>query len=113
MAILSLLVGGFYFLYYFFLIPWQLSRSYKNNPVLQLERKFSFDRDELSMQIGDKGTKLARENIEKVIAGKDLYLMVYKGEQRAYPFIPKRVFNAELTEEAFRDWLKEHQIPIR
>jgi hypothetical protein len=112
-AVVSLLVGAFYLVYYFLVIPMQLSRSYKSNAYLQTERVFFFNDDHVTMHVGEKTSELHWENFEKVIDGKELYLIIYKAEERVYPFITKRAFKDEASEISFRQIFKEKSISLK
>ena len=112
-AIVSLLVGGFYLVYYFLLIPLQLGGTYKKNESLQKERVLTVSDANVSMKVGDRSSDLTWENFEKVLDCKDLYLMIYKADQRVYPFVPKRAFTEPGAEEAFRKSFTDHDIPIK
>lgn len=112
-ALVTLLVGGFYVLYYLFLIPWQLARTFKKDVYLQKERIFTFFDAHVTMQVEDKSSDLVWENFEKVVEGKVLYLLIYKADQRVYPFIPKRAFSDPAAEEAFKEILAEKSVPLK
>lgn len=112
-AIISLVIGVFYLVYYFLLIPSQLGRSIKANELLQKARVLVFDETGLTMTVADKQSEMAWENFEKLMDGGSLYLMIYKANDRLYPFIPKRAFDAPGSEEAFRQLFSDHDIPIK
>ena len=112
-AILALLIGGFYFIYYLFLIPFQLSRSYAKNDYLQDERIMTFFDDHITMQIGAQSSDLVWDNVEKVMNGKFLYIIAYKAQEKIYPFFPKSAFSEPGMEENFLELLKEKAIQVK
>ena len=112
-AILALLIGGFYFIYYVFLIPLQLSRTYAKNDYLQDERILTFFDSHITMQVGEHSSDLAWENVEKVMNAKHLYVIAYKAQEKAYPFIPKTAFTEPGMEEDFLELLKEKAIQVK
>lgn len=112
-AWVALLVSGFYVLYFYLFIPWQLARTYQSNEYLKAERIFNFQANQIMMKVGDKSSELSWEHFEKVIEGKDLYLLIYKADQRIYPFLPKRAFTEANSEAAFKHILAEKSIPLK
>lgn len=112
-ALVALLVGAFYVLYYYFFIPWQLSRTYQSNDYLKTERLFNFNANKILMKVGDQNVEMSWDHIVKVFEGKDLYLLIYKADQRVYPFLPKRAFNESNDETTFRRILEEKSIPLK
>lgn len=111
-AFIGLLVGVFYVVYYLAFIPWQLSKAYKSNAYLQKMRTLSFSDQGVMMRIGDRQTALDWTRIEKVITGDDFYLMTVGGEERIYPFIPFRAFEAEDSKRQFLALLHAHEISV-
>jgi hypothetical protein len=112
-AIVSLVVGAFYLVYYFLLIPLQLNGTYKKNEYLQKERTLTVTDEGINMKVADRSSDLAWDNFEKVLDCKDIYILIYKADQRVYPFIPKRAFTEPGSEEAFRKSFIDHDIPIK
>jgi hypothetical protein len=112
-ALVSLVIGVFYLVYYFFLIPAQLSRTIKKNEALQKDRKFIFGETEVDLMIGNQSSRMPWEHFTHVMAGKKLYVMVYEEAKKVYPFLPKSAFADLAEEETFLDMLKEHNIPLK
>lgn len=111
-AMIFLVVGVFYIVYFFAVIPWQLKRAYKKNEHLQVERSFILKDESIGVRVGNEGTELNLENLEKVVDNDDLFLLVYKDNRKLYFFIPERAFSEEVTEETFLDYLKEKSITV-
>ncbi len=111
-ALILLIVGIFYIVYYFAVIPWQLTRAYKKNEHLRVERTFIFSEENIQVKVGSDGTVLNWDQFQKVMDAKDFYLMVFKNGQKIYFFIPDRAFNEEMTKEAFVDLMNEKSIQI-
>lgn len=111
-ALILLVVGVFYILYFFAVIPWQLNRAYKKNEHLQVERQFILKDDTIGVKVGDEGTELNLDYLEKVVDAQDLYLMIYKNKQKLYFFIPNRAFSEEDTEKVFLEYLEEKSIKL-
>ena len=111
-ALILLVVGVFYIIYFFAVIPWQLRRAYKKNEHLQVERQFTLNEERIGIRVGNDGTELLLDKLEKVVQDDDLYLLVYKDNQKLYFFIPERAFTEEATEEAFLSYLKEKSITL-
>ncbi len=112
-AILALLIGGFYFIYYIFLIPLQLSRTYARNDYLQDERIMTFFDSHITMQAGAHSSDLDWENVETVMRGKLIYIIAYKAQEKVYPFIPTSAFSEPGMEEKFLELLKEKAIQVK
>jgi hypothetical protein len=112
-AMMVLFVGLFYVLYFLALIPFQFSRSYKKNPYLQMERQFTISDENLLMQVGDKLSTLEWAYIQKVMDGGDFFLLIYKAQQRFYPFIKKAAFEDQTALDSFLVLLKENSIPVK
>lgn len=112
-AVMALIIGGFYFLYYLFLIPMQLSRAYAKNEYLQEERILTFSESHITMQVGSRSSEMDWENVEKVMSDQYLYIMTYKAQEKAYPFIPKRAFSEQGSESEFLKLLDEKSITIK
>ena len=65
------------------------------------------------MEVGDRSTTFDWENFQKVIDGGDFFLMIYKAQQRIYPFIPKAALKDEGALDAYLDLLQEKSIPVK
>jgi len=111
-AIVVLLVGVFYVTYYLLFIPLQMSKAYKNNPNLQVERQITLSEEKLLMKIGEKSTELDWDHVQKVVESKDLYLIIYRGQNQVYPLLPKRAFVDPDEENAFLVFLQEKSIKV-
>jgi hypothetical protein len=113
MALMVILVGVFYLLYFIVLVPIQFSKNYKKNKYLQLEREFIVSNQNMVMNVGDKSSTMEWENFQKVIDGGDFYLLLYKAQERFYPFILKEAFESPESHAAFLELLKEKSIPVK
>jgi len=111
-ALILIVVGVFYIIYFFAVIPWQLRRAYKKNEHLQVERQFTLNDESIGIRVGNDGTELRLDKLEKVVKDDDLYLLVYKDNQKLYFFIPERAFTEDATEEAFLAYLREKSITL-
>jgi hypothetical protein len=111
-AHIVLVAGVVYLLYYVLMIPWQLGRAYQANEHLRMERTLDFFDTHLRMGFGDRGVDLLWENLRKVVDGGDFYLMIFKGDQLVYPFIPGRAIPALYDREALLAFFGEKSIPV-
>lgn len=111
-AHMVLVVGVVYLLYYLFVIPWQLGRAYQANEHLRMERTLTFFDTHLRMGFGERGVDLPWENLQKVVDGGDYYLMMFKGEQLVYPFIPGRAVPEAHDREALLSFFWEKSIQV-
>lgn len=111
-AIVVLLAGIFYTIYYLAFIPYQLTQAYKKNEYLQKTRKFTITDQSVHMEIGDRSTDLAWEHFQKVIDSGTFYLLIYKADQNVYPFLPKRAFDDPSAEQSFLQLLESKSIPV-
>lgn len=111
-AHIVLLTGIVYLLYYLFMIPWQLGRAYKATEHLRMERTLTFYDTHLAMGFGERGVDLPWENLQKVVDGGDYYLMIFKGNQLVYPFIPGRAVADAHTREALLAFFWEKSITV-
>jgi hypothetical protein len=112
-ALMVVLVGAFYLFYFTILVPMQFSANYKKNEYLQMEREFIISDEQMIMNVGDKTSNLQWENFQKVLDGKDLYLLIYKAQERFYPFIIKSAFEDQKSLDAFLSLLSEKSIPVK
>jgi len=112
-ALVILMVGAFYLLYFIAIVPFQFTQSYKKNKYLKLERKFTISDEEMVMEVGDRSTTFDWENFQKVIDGGDFFLMLYKEQERIYPFLPKEAFESKSDLDAYLDLLQEKSIPLK
>jgi len=111
-AIVVLLVGVFYTIYYLAFIPYQLTRAFKKNEYLQKARTFTISDQRVHMEIGDRSTDLEWEYFKKVVDGGTFYLLIYQADQKVYPFLPKRAFEEPSIEESFLQLLQSKSIPV-
>lgn len=111
-ATVVLLVGVFYLLYYLLFIPFQLSQSYKGNPNLQVERQIRLTEERILMIIGDRTTELDWKYVQKVVEGKELYLIIYRDRNQIYPLLPKRAFKDAGEEDAFLEILEQKSLKV-
>jgi hypothetical protein len=112
MAYIVLLAGIVYLLYYLLMIPWQLGRAYQANEHLRLERTLTFFDTHLTMGFGERGVDLPWKNLQKVVDGGDYYLMMFKGDQLVYPFIPGRAIPSTHDRQALLAFFGEKSIPV-
>jgi hypothetical protein len=111
-AIIALLVGVVYVLYYLFLVLIQLNRAFNANETLRMERKLTFFDDHLRMKLGDQAIELPWENFKRVIDGGEYFLLIYEGSEQVYPFIPDRAFTGDSTKQAFLEFIRAKSIPV-
>lgn len=112
-AVVVLMIGAFYILYFVAIVPLQFAQSYKKNAYLKMEREFTISNEQMIMVVGDRTTTFDWEKFQKIIDGGDFFLMIYKAQERIYPFIPKDVFTEEGSLDAFLDLLVEKSIPVK
>ena len=112
MAMIFVVVSGFYVIYYFFIIPFQLKQAYKKQEHLKTDREITFKDKQISIKIGEGGISLDWENLEQVIEVKDFYLMVFKDQKKIYFFIPGRAFDQDVSKDDFLEALKAKSIQI-
>jgi len=111
-GLIGLTVSVFYALYFFIVIPYQLSKAFKTKEHMRMAREITFTGEEVRMTIDDRTIALGWESIQKAIDGGDFYLLINKGEERIYPFVPARAFDNERMQAAFLDLLKTKSIPM-
>jgi hypothetical protein len=111
-ATVTLLVCAFYIFYYLVLIPYQLSRSYQRSDSLKMNRRFTLGDEHVLMEIGENSSILPWEKFQKVMEGKEIYLLVFMDENRIYPLLPKRSFPDEATRDAFLNLIKSKSVPL-
>jgi len=112
-AFVGLAMGAFYIFNFWLIIPYQLSNAYKRNENLGKERTITLSDVEVTMQVGERMTKFAWENFQRVIERDDFYLMIYKAEERIYPFIPDRAIESESQRDSLLALLEEKSIPVK
>lgn len=108
-AIILFVVGLFYVLHYFMVIPMQLSRSFTTNEHLRAERVLTFFDSHLRMKIGEHAKDLPWESLKKVYENKGYYLLVFEleNEGEVYPYIPERGLEEEDTKQTFHEILQK------
>ena len=112
-AFVGLAMGAFYIFNFLLLIPYQLSNAYKRNENLQKERTLTLKDAGVTMLVGERPVEFSWENFQRVIERKGFYLMIYKAEERVYPFIPARAFGEMATTEDYLALLEEKDIPVK
>jgi hypothetical protein len=112
-AFVGLAMGAFYIINFWLIIPYQLSNAFKRNENLRLERTLSVSDAGVAMQVGERSTQFSWENFQMVISSDGFYLMIYKADERIYPFIPKRAFEGATTKGDFLAVLEDKMIPVR
>lgn len=112
-AFVGLAMGAFYILNFWLIIPYQLSNAYKRNENLRKTRTLKIRDDGVTMQIGERASEFSWENFQRVIENGGFYMMIYKADQRVYPFIPKRAFTGAAQMEDFLSALEEKSIPVK
>ncbi len=112
-ALMVILVGAFYLFYFTVLVPMQFSKNYQKNKYLQMEREFIISDEKMIMNVGDKSSNLLWENFQKVLEDDDFYLLLYKAQERFYPFITKSAFEDQESLDAFLSLLAEKSIPVK
>ncbi len=112
-AFVGLAMGAFFIVNFWLIIPYQLSKAYKRNENLRKERKLIITNSGVRMQIGERTTEFPWENFQRVVERDHFYLMIYKADERVYPFIPDRAFENGTAEEDFRAALEEKSIPVK
>lgn len=110
-ALITFLVCLVYAGYFIFIIPIQLGKAFKTNEHLQQERILSFHDDHLHMRIGTGSVELPWENLQRVVDGGKYYLLIFEGDEKVFPFIPKRAFD-ESTREAFLEFFHAKSILV-
>lgn len=112
-AFIGLAMGAFYIINFWLIIPYQLSNAFKRNENLRQERTLRVSDAGVTMQVGERSTEFSWENFQRVIPSDGFYLMIYKAEERIYPFIPKRAFEGATTKEDFLAVLADKTIPVK
>ena len=112
-AFVGLAMGAIYIFNFWLIIPYQLSNAYKRNENLQKERTLTLKDAGVTMLVGERSVEFTWENFQRVIERKGYYLMIYKAEERVYPFIPARAFEGKAIKEDFLALLEEKDIPVK
>jgi len=111
-AVVMLMVGLFFLVYFWGLIPIQLARAYKTTEHLRTERELTLTEKHIRMRVGDDIMELPWANLQKVVYSNHYYLFIFVAENRIYPFIPSRALQDEAEEQALKDLLAEKAIPM-
>lgn len=101
-----------YALYFLLFIPIQLGRAYRSNEHLRMARILTFFDTHLEMRIGEQRVELPWAILQQVIDGGDYLLMLFKGDQQVFPFIPNRAFDDGHTRQTVIDFFKAKTIPV-
>jgi hypothetical protein len=112
-AFVGLAMGAFYILNFWLIIPYQLSNAYKRNENLRKQRTLTLNDAGVKMHVGERTTEFSWDNFQKVLERDGFYLMIYKAEERIYPFIPARAFGPNASSEDFLALIEEKAIPVK
>jgi len=112
-AMVFLITGAFYLIYFVFIIPIQLGSAFKKNEYLQIKRKFTLNDENIIMTIADKTNTLEWENVKRLVQSQGSYLIMYQADERYYPFIPQRAFADQAAEDAFVDFFKRKSVAVK
>ena len=112
-AFVGLAMGAFYLLNFLVIIPYQLSNAYKRNEALRNERTLILNDSGVSLRIGDRSTEFSWEHFQKVLKRDGFFLMIYKAEERVYPFLPERAFPDDDSKLEFLAALGSKGIPVK
>ena len=112
MAPFVLIAGLIYLAYIFFLIPMQLSKAYQTKPHLSMTRSMAFYEQHLMIRMGEQSVNLPWEHLEKVIDDGDYFLMLFRGDEQVFPFIPGRAFTNLSDREALLNFFRAHGITV-
>ncbi len=112
-ALVGLAMGAFYIFNFWLIIPYQLSNAFKRNENLRKARTITLSESEVRMQVGERNIEFPWENFQRVIEKDGFYLMIYKAEERIYPFLPARAFESKTSQEAFLALLDKKDLPIQ
>ena len=107
-----LIAGLVYLLYIFFLIPMQLSKAYQDKSHLRMARTMRFYPSQVMMEIGDQSVNLPLENLSRVIDGGEYCLMLFRGDEQVFPFIPARAFENPEDKDRLLDFFRAQSIPV-
>ncbi|MFU8826316.1 MAG: hypothetical protein ACNA70_02375 [Brevefilum sp.] len=111
-AVFVLLFGLAYLVYILLLIPVQLNKAFKTKPHMRMARTLHFFTSHLHMRIGEDGVELPWEHLHQVIDGGDGLLMLFRGEERVFPFIPERAFENRRDRDVLMAFFREKSIPV-
>lgn len=111
-AFFVLLFGLAYLVYVLFLIPMQLNKAYQTKPHLRMARTLRFFASHLHMRIGEDSVELPWENLHQVIDGGDGLLMLFRGEEQVFPFIPDRAFEDRRDRDVLLTFFREKSIRV-
>jgi len=64
------------------------------------------------MQVGDNLVELSWKHLQKVIDGREYILMLFKGDEQVFPFIPARALDHERARETLFEFFREKSIPV-
>jgi len=110
-ALILFLACLVYVIYFLFLIPIQLGKAFQANQHLQMERILVFGDAHLEMKIGEGSVELPWKDLKRVVDGENYTLLIFEGDQKVFPFIPKYAFN-DRTKQAFLDFIRSKTIPV-
>ena len=110
-ALILFLACLVYIVYFLFLIPIQLGKAYQANEHLQQERNLVFWNAHLEMEIGGGSVELPWKDLKRVVDGGNYTLLIFEGDQKVFPFIPKHAFD-DRTKKAFLDFIQSKSIPV-
>ena len=101
-----------YMLYILWLIPLQLKRAYRTNPHMRLTRTLTFFESYLNLHMGEENVYLPWENLRQVIDDGNYLLLLFKGDQQVFPFIPGRAFDPLSSREQVLKFFRDKSIPV-
>jgi hypothetical protein len=110
-ALILFLACLVYVIYFIFLIPIQLGKAYQANDHLQQQRTLVFWDAHLEMIIGERSVELHWKDLKRVVDGGNYTLLIFEGDQKVFPFIPKQAFD-DRTKQAFLGFIQSKSIPV-
>lgn len=83
------------------ILAWRVSRQ----PMLQTQTTYEFGEDAIVVKDAHSELKQKWGNYHKALATRDYYLLVFTVNKGAVRFIPRRAFESQEQENAFRELL--------
>jgi hypothetical protein len=104
----ALLLPAFMVLYTFVLSPMLIARRVRKHERLRTEVTWQFSDVDVLMSNKYSEVRIDWGTFQTVRETKEYYLLAYTVNKRVHQFIPKRAFESEEQEEAFRELLRNH-----
>ncbi len=93
--------------YLLVILPINMGRQIEKNERFTAETTWELGEDQVSIKNKFSETKTDWGSFQKMVRTDDYYLLIYATNKRMFQIIPKRAFESQEQETAFREFVKQ------